>query len=386
MSAYSTGGLDVYAFATPGTPITLAGTRTGKTIVTSSGATVSASTPTGQNTAQLPAGPAMMTINLNLFSGLSGNFVTGAANTACPGYSFVTHIDLSTYLVVNNNCPGTTCGTAEATDSVRISWLNPQLTLTLLSDSIPPSTPSQSSSTAVIAAVTDSGGNPLPNLSITFSAVPRDLTLGGHLHTNVDLAPAGAFQDPSIMQSITMCTTDVRGSCPLVYVAPEASGSYEITATAAGMSSLSDTKSITVGLQGLGPLGGGILILTGSFNQERCDGNLVESQHSLNHYGVPNLRGYLIQIAHDFFNRTGKQIRVNDMSLPLGGLFDFHNNWAPPHMSHRLGFNADVEWNAGPQGSCAALSSAELSLLKRLIKNYTGKWPVVETDHFHLPR
>jgi hypothetical protein len=121
MNAYSTGGLAIYALAPPNTSITLTGKRTGSTTVSSSGATVSASTPLFQHRASLPGGPPSVSISDDLFPNGSGVFATGAVSDSCPGYSYVTFIDLSTFLTVNNNCPGTTCGTAEAINSVSIT-------------------------------------------------------------------------------------------------------------------------------------------------------------------------------------------------------------------------------------------------------------------------
>ncbi|MBV9158866.1 MAG: hypothetical protein JO097_21580 [Acidobacteriaceae bacterium] len=126
MTAYSTGNLTIYALGPTGTRVTLTGTRTGQTTVTSSGATVSASA-SGGYTAMLPGGPASVSIDANLFPS-GGTFTTGA-ETTCNGlvYSYVTAIDLSTYLVVNNNCPGMTCGTAQAVNAVQVieSCINP---------------------------------------------------------------------------------------------------------------------------------------------------------------------------------------------------------------------------------------------------------------------
>lgn len=120
MTAYSLGNIMIYAQAPPGTTVLLRGRRTGTTIATSSGATVNASAPQGQHTASLPGGPAVVAIDDDLFPG-GGSFVTGAASGSCPGYSYVTTIDMGTYLVVNNNCPGTTCGVAEAINKVTVT-------------------------------------------------------------------------------------------------------------------------------------------------------------------------------------------------------------------------------------------------------------------------
>jgi hypothetical protein len=37
-----------------------------------------------------------------------------------------------------------------------------------------------------------------------------------------------------------------------------------------------------------------------------------------------------------------RPLSLNDMTLPLGGLFDIRHDWAPPHRSHRDGTDADV--------------------------------------------
>src|SRR5581483_9192749 len=254
------------------------------------------------------------------------------------------------------------------------------LTLTLGTNSLVPSDAigGVTSGTTATVNVKDGNGNPLSYLDVTFSAMPLDLVTGGHLHTNLNVAQVGGFEDPSRMQSTLICTTDLSGSCQLMYVAPEVSGKYEISAAVTGISTLSDSKPITVQSAGLGPLGAGTLILSGSFGQPSCSGGFVQSAHSLNHYGASTLRANLISIARDFFSQSGLQVRVNDMSLPWGGLFDIKNGWTVPHRSHRYGFNADIDWYAG--SACQALSASQLTTLMGIIKNDTHKTPVCECD------
>ena len=45
-------------------------------------------------------------------------------------------------------------------------------------------------------------------------------------------------------------------------------------------------------------------------------------------------------------------ISFNDVSLPLGGLFDIHGNWSPPHSTHREGLDVDLNRTPGnaPEG------------------------------------
>ncbi len=58
---------------------------------------------------------------------------------------------------------------------------------------------------------------------------------------------------------------------------------------------------------------------------------------------------------------------INDMSLPLGGLFDIYHNWHPPHNSHRKGTSVDIDrcaWKDGgiEEGGVAAEDPCGLSL------------------------
>jgi hypothetical protein len=108
------------------------------------------------------------------------------------------------------------------------------------------------------------------------------------------------------------------------------------------------------------------------------------SQHYSNHWGVPNLNKAVKQIAADYESfHPGTKLRVNDMSLKWGGLFDFRNNWSPPHKSHRIGTNADLGFKTiGPNGGCK--KDTNLRNLRRLIIKSTGKIPLKETGHYHI--
>ena len=38
-----------------------------------------------------------------------------------------------------------------------------------------------------------------------------------------------------------------------------------------------------------------------------------------------------------------EKIRINDISLPLGGYFDINGDWRGDHVSHRTGKDVDIE-------------------------------------------
>jgi len=61
-------------------------------------------------------------------------------------------------------------------------------------------------------------------------------------------------------------------------------------------------------------------------------------------------------------------LSVNDMSLPMGGVFDLHDNWTRPHSSHRFGTDADL--NKQPGNATAPIPCMEDRFLHRAsIKN-----------------
>jgi hypothetical protein len=64
--------------------------------------------------------------------------------------------------------------------------------------------------------------------------------------------------------------------------------------------------------------------------------------HPQNHYGTRGLVSALKSLGADFYEKFGKPLMVNDMSLLNGGLFDINGDWTTPHVEHRDGTNADV--------------------------------------------
>jgi hypothetical protein len=100
-----------------------------------------------------------------------------------------------------------------------------------------------------------------------------------------------------------------------------------------------------VGITGLEDLGTGAgYVLTGD-----------KPQHPSNHWGVAAFAMALRRVASEYANEhPDHPLRYNDMSLPMGGLFDIATrsqsgyDWTPPHKTHRLGTNLDM---GIPQGN-----------------------------------
>ncbi|MGB9601025.1 MAG: hypothetical protein ACPL7I_10770 [Myxococcota bacterium] len=64
--------------------------------------------------------------------------------------------------------------------------------------------------------------------------------------------------------------------------------------------------------------------------------------HPVNHYGNPEFIDAIQKIARKYKEYYKQRLRINDISLEYGGLFDIYNNWMPPHKTHRQGKNVDI--------------------------------------------
>ncbi|MBA2237869.1 MAG: hypothetical protein H0W24_04100 [Lysobacter sp.] len=102
-------------------------------------------------------------------------------------------------------------------------------------------------------------------------------------------------------------------------------------------------------------------------------------QHPSNHWGVAAFAMALRRVASEYANEhPDHPLRYNDMSLPMGGLFDIATrsqsgyDWTPPHKTHRLGTNLDM---GIPQGN------ARRALVSRLYQ--MAGINVFREDEFH---
>jgi hypothetical protein len=77
-------------------------------------------------------------------------------------------------------------------------------------------------------------------------------------------------------------------------------------------------------------------------------------------------------------------LRINDMSLQYGGLFDANNNWNIPHREHRKGINADIGISGlDDQNRCVPINERDV---RSVIVEKTGIAPLKEVDppHYHI--
>jgi hypothetical protein len=138
-------------------------------------------------------------------------------------------------------------------------------------------------------------------------------------------------------------------------------------------------KAAVPGLQGLGANPNYVLVGSPASN-DPCSS--TKSQHIENHFGTVALNQMIVNIATHVRNVTGVRLRVNDMSLETGGLFDFENTWQPPHFGHRRGQEVDIGFRGLTAGG--ACFDFNVSQLRKLIRQITGVFPPVEGDHYHV--
>ena len=71
-----------------------------------------------------------------------------------------------------------------------------------------------------------------------------------------------------------------------------------------------------------------------------------------NHWGTPTMVNKLTSLASTWKNEivasggcggsSIPKLHINDISLELGGIYDYTNNWSGPHFDHREGMDVDI--------------------------------------------
>lgn len=238
------------------------------------------------------------------------------------------------------------------------------------------------------------GGSPPADVEVTFEALaPAQGTeeAGGHAH---DTRPAHAFGsfENSGGSKVTRCTVsnfnaEGMGSCTVAYRSSEVNGVETIVASGPGFPNAEAKVRVEVpGLVEL-PEDPAKYVRVGTPNNhagtnDPCtpQAQAPTSRHFESFYGLPKLKEAVEQIAATILQQTGILLRVNDMSLPLGGLFDIDNNWRTDHKTHRVGRHADIGFSGIRNGVCTSFNRDRL---EAAIRRKTGNAPVIHGNHFH---
>jgi hypothetical protein len=199
---------------------------------------------------------------------------------------------------------------------------------------------SRADTTRVELTVTDLRDRPVQGkiAALKTSAQP---TSGGHDHEDSTLTthprPRGRFmQANGDTLSTYSGATNASGKISITYLS---SGFGGIDSIIGYLSGRRDTvrRGIILRVPGLQQLGAGShYVLIGAYPG-------VPSQHRTNHYGKSTLIQKLLALSDSVYADSGISIRINDMSLVLGGPFDIKNQWNAPHENHREGISADID-------------------------------------------
>lgn len=218
-------------------------------------------------------------------------------------------------------------------------------------------------------------GNILPNCQITGIVPSVEPETGGHLHnTN---RPAGSVNPNT-------GNTGPSGFLPVVYSAPDASGITDLTITGFvnGLPPTSGIVTIGVEVDGL--------------QFANINGFIVDTQSNMhgnnNGNAFPEMTAALQETADRFqilIAKAGEQyptLHITAISLPQGGLFDYKNQWSPPHFDHRVGIEADISPTSVDNLSDAQRDTLQEAFTKsHLTAPIEGENPDDEgANHWHL--
>ncbi len=174
----------------------------------------------------------------------------------------------------------------------------------------------------------------LPN--IAFSIQRAFTETGGHAHSATSPPPLDRV---SSLDSYSG-TTDNTGHWSTTLHAGIASDTIKYTATSAALPGFtSPPLVVATGFIGLVDPGA---------NDPNIRYTGVRAAHPSSHNGAPQLHAFVRNLAAQYNQRIADpalqgSLGLNDMSLPMGGIFDLDLNWASPHGQHSFGVACDID-------------------------------------------
>jgi hypothetical protein len=294
--------------------------------------------------------------NIVWASNLSGTIDSGSLVLATSSLSIGSH----TITISGLSSNGQTL-----TDSINISVEPFLFDIVIAPDEVRP-TGTTNSAAALVNVTVTSAGRPVSGQNFIATATSV-LHSGGHNHNGAK--PVGIFSN-------TTNTTDINGSFATNYTPSSFGGSETIRIVSVLLPTASDSRNITTCVPNL-------VLLPVSADYDQVGGTIshpgppMPNEPNTNHWGTQTLIDSIIDLATAYNNRfaNGPNLGFNDMSLPLGGLFDINGNWTTPHRTHREGHNVDLRINN--------LNTVRRRWLRREIgNNFDGL--LDEGNHWHL--
>lgn len=234
-------------------------------------------------------------------------------------------------------------------------------------------------------------GEPEPNKEVVVLSrfIPKT---GGHDHSG---QPSGSLRGEIKFHNVPI--TDCDGKVQFIYKAPKISGEYELIAQVAENGIIyDDSKSVIVKVPGLDPLvDSPYFEKVGAPNNNETTNDPCREPESLtsvhydNHYGTNELNSDIRAISKDYFVVDNQiKLRINDLSLEWGGIFDIDNEWTDPHFEHRIGKQADIGMKGMPNQSglseCPQISE---DIIVPIIERHTSAKLLIHRGskpHYHI--
>lgn len=231
----------------------------------------------------------------------------------------------------------------------------------------------------------ESDGQPPTNpveVRISLKVEPKS---GGHDHGD-STRPRGGIADVETCASDSKCWKNptVNGAVVFNFNAPEASGTYTISATCEGCTNNPQTTEVKVKVNGLKPIPP-----SGLYALYETDGSVigaVKNRHESNHYLTPTAANKLLVIAINYHHLYPKDpvLHINDASLMWGGLFDRDADWDTPHEEHRRGSVVDIRANSKVGAIPAANFQSFIQSAKDRGVDARIHNPGETSQHFHV--
>ena len=280
----------------------------------------------------------------------TGHMVDGVLTTGIDGSAqgTVTLGSLVGDYEVTVTCEDCAEGSPQIFTAIAKSCAN--LKLTTFNDPFPAGA-GGSNKVSIIAEV----GEPAPEggCEIEFEEPEPVIYSGGHLHHDDRDNNRGTLQSDSGKNQLgkTICVIEKGWKfCSINFSASQVSGEELVVATVSGAEETAEV-TIEIKVPGLQPLPPGVSYrLVGRYGEPG-----VESLHVQNHYAAPVTLSRMPTISDQYFIRTGYMLRINDISLPWGGIFDIFNTWDPDHDWHRVGKSVDISTRVEIYGSGGGL-------------------------------
>lgn len=179
----------------------------------------------------------------------------------------------------------------------------------------------------------DARGRRLANCQVTITVRPTQNS-GGHFHNNNRPSSKVASRETGPYRNSITVRTNTNGAA-IFWIQTGNIGQKERFTTCA---TACETLELDVGI-------GGLVEVPESSKWIRVGGNTTQhGGNQYNHWMTRSAKQKLERTVTRFLARYPQQgkIAVNDMSLPLGGVFDLGRRWRPPHHNHSYGTAVDV--------------------------------------------